>query len=864
MKKIIVLLALISSAYVCCAQVADDFSDDDYTNNPTWTPDITSNWTVVSQQLRSNSATASSSFYITTPSAKATNAQWEFFVQLQFNTSSANLVDVYLISEKSNLLEAGNNGYFVRIGGTPDEISLYKIVNGTASIIINGTDGVTNRSNNPLRIKVTRDANDLWTLERDASGGTNYVTEGTVTDNSINTSNYFGIRILQSTATFFNRHFFDDIYAGDIVTEKIPPVLQTTQVISNTQLLLTFSEALDKASAEDELNYFVTNGGGNPQLAELQGDGNDNAVRLTFQNTFANGVTNTIEVKGLKDLVDNEIVPVSNSFLFFQASPVSAKDIIITELMADPSPQIGLPDAEFLEVYNRSANPIDVAGWKFSDGTATTTLPSQIILPGQYWILCSTTNTAGFSGFGNALGVSNFPTLNNAGEPLVLRDASDATIDSVNYNTEWYKDEDKKEGGWSLERIDLNNLCAEEENWVASEDAKGGTPGKVNSVNANKPDLTGPQLLTASAISANELLLQFNEKLEKDLSQVSFVISPTILVSKVEFTNSALREIRLTLSENFSTRQLYTVEVKNLRDCNGNFINEEKDHLTFALPENAEAGDVLINEILFNPKPNGVDFVEVYNVSDKYLNLKNWSLANVQDENIVNAKIITQSDFILAPNTYLVFASSKSILISYHLNAVESSVFEMTIPSMNDDSGSIALVANDAVVLDFFNYDEGYHSKLLKDKEGVSLERISVMDITNNPSNWKSANSAAGFATPGFINSNTRPENAADENSVVIEPEIFSPEVPGQDFTQINYRFDQNGFVANVKIADHQGRIIKEIANNETLGFEGFFRWDGDRTDGSKARMGYYFVWFEVFDITGTLKTFRKRVVIGK
>jgi flagellar hook assembly protein FlgD len=103
-----------------------------------------------------------------------------------------------------------------------------------------------------------------------------------------------------------------------------------------------------------------------------------------------------------------------------------------------------------------------------------------------------------------------------------------------------------------------------------------------------------------------------------------------------------------------------------------------------------------------------------------------------------------------------------------------------------------------------------------------------------------------------------------DENEVHIEPEIFSPSVPGQDFARINYRFDQTALAANVKIVDQQGRVIKVIANNETLGFEGFFRWDGDRDDGSKARMGYYFVWFETFDLTGTVKTYRKRVVIGR
>jgi hypothetical protein len=153
---------------------------------------------------------------------------------------------------------------------------------------------------------------------------------------------------------------------------------------------------------------------------------------------------------------------------------------------------------------------------------------------------------------------------------------------------------------------------------------------------------------------------------------------------------------------------------------------------------------------------------------------------------------------------------------------------------------------------------------MLKDKEGVSLERISLSEPTINSDNWKSASSTAGFATPGYLNSNARPENIFDENTILVEPEIFSPNVPGQDFVQINYRFDQSALAANIKIVDQQGRLIKEVANNETLGFEGFFRWEGDRDDGNKARMGYYFVWFETFNLDGTVKTYRKRVVIGR
>ena len=156
------------------------------------------------------------------------------------------------------------------------------------------------------------------------------------------------------------------------------------------------------------------------------------------------------------------------------------------------------------------------------------------------------------------------------------------------------------------------------------------------------------------------------------------------------------------------------------------------------------------------------------------------------------------------------------------------------------------------------------HSPLIKEEEGVSLERISLTQPTHDVANWRSATAASGFATPGFINSNTRPEALTVSGEVQVLPEIFSIEMPGNDFAQIQYKFEESGYVANVKIYDQQGRAIKEIVNNGTIGYDGVFRWEGDRDDGTKAKSGYYLVWFEAFSTgSGTVKTFRKRVILA-
>ncbi|MFM8743445.1 MAG: lamin tail domain-containing protein, partial [Cytophagales bacterium] len=717
--------------------------------------------------------------------------------------------------------------------------------------------GVTNSSDNTLKVKVTRDANNLWTLERDITGtGSAYIAEGSVVDNTFTTSSFFGIRVTQSTASFFQRHFFRNFYVGNIIGDIVPPNLSAINVISSSQIDLLFSENLENTSAQNTANYLVGNSIGNPTSAVLQAD--LKTVRLTFANLFANGVGQQLTLSGIKDLAGNAMVSFTQNFMFFQATPTKNKDIIITEIFADPNPQVGLPDAEYIEIFNRSSNPIDLNGWKLSDGTSAATFASQIILPNEYWIVTASSSVSKFTSLGKTIGLANFPSLNNDGDILTLRTST--IIDSVNYNATWYKDEDKANGGWSLEIIDPNNVCGDANNWVAAIDPKGGSPGKQNSVFANKPDVEGPKLLSIVA-NPTQLVLSFNERLEKPLGLVSISIIPTLTIGNLGLNNAALTEIKINLTQQVANRQLYNLQIANLRDCAGNSIQSEFSQLAFALPEAADSLDMIINEVLFNPRPGGVDFVEVYNKSAKYINLKDFRLANLENGVIKNSKTVS-GDLILAPLAYVVFTPDPVSLKAQYLHGIERTFLKTDLPSLNDDEGTISLVSSQNKMLDAFAYSDKMHSSFLKDTEGVSLERISIAQNTNDASNWKSASSNAGFATPGFINSNSRPDNFVNENAVNIEPEIFSIQQPGQDFSKIHYKFNQSGWVGNIKIFDQQGRLIKTVANNETLAYEGFFRWDGDQEDGTKARVGYYAIWFEVFDNTGNIQTFRKRVVI--
>lgn len=757
------LTVILTSAHVCTAQFTDSFSDGEFITNPGWTGD-NSKFSVQVNRLRLTAPAVNDVAYLSVPSAAINDASWEFLVHLDFDPSGSNYTDVYVVSDQPALTSL-LNGYFVRVGGASDEVSLFHQNGVTKTEIIDGLDARVAGASVVVKVKVTRDESGSWQLFSDPAVTGTYVMEGTVLDDSHFSTSYFGV-VCVYTSTRSDDFYFDD--------------------------------------------FLVT---GNPFV----------------------------------DL----------------STPADYKDVVITEIFADPTPVIGLPEAEFVELFNRSTKIINLNGWKFTDGSSTAILPGYMLQPNGYLILTTTSAASVYAPFGITKGVSNFPTLNNTGDHLQLRRSDDVLIDQVSYTDAWYQDDDKKQGGYALELIDPANPCGEEENWIASEATAGGSPGSQNSVFANKPDLTGPKLLSAIPTSVSNIILRFDEKLSEQLpSYHDLIITPVTEVSTIEFMDATLRSVRLSLNSNLVMETTYTITTNNIQDCSGNMIQDEFDTMTFGMPEEADSLDALVNEILFNPRPTGVDFVEVYNNSRKFINLKNWAIANYERGALLNVKVITADDFLLSPFSYMAFTEDADIIIGEYSSTVQEHLLEIIhLPAFNDDEGTVALLDADGNIIDFFSYTDDYHSVFIDDDEGVSLERISFTSPTQNNSNWKSASSTSGFATPGYVNSNV--SGKSSEGKITVTPEVFEPITGQPNFTQIQYNFDQGGYVANVKILDFQGREIKELANNATLGAEGFFRWDGDTAGGSKARTGYYVVWVEVFASNGRVDTFRKRVVIA-
>lgn len=646
-------------------------------------------------------------------------------------------------------------------------------------------------------------------------------------------------------------------YFTTVTNDQLAPEVSQYLILDANSIWIKYSESLNETSAEFLNNYLIAPTIGYPEDAKYSDA--DSTVLLEFASEFVDGNSYTLIIDNIEDHSDNALFNHVIPFVFETPNTPGFGDLIITEIMADPTPEVGLPDAEYIEIYNTTNQSISLGGISILDAGGSATIISGEIESGSYMVLSSTSG-AGLFPDAITIGVTSFPSLNNSSETISLY-AGETQLFTTTYSTEWYKDSDKADGGWALEMIDVENPCGELNNWTASINEAGGTPGVVNSVTLSNPDNFGPQVLTAIAIEADSVLIQMNEQLHPtQFLNAVISISPDRTIASRELISPQNELIVLSLTENLEAGQQYEITISQLVDCRLNSIQAEQNSASFRLTEAALASDVIINEVLFNPKVGGVDFVELYNNSGKAINLKNWTIGDL----LVKPTIITNENLVLNPAEYIALTPDPAILSTNYQNGDATRFVSMnSFPSLSDTEDSVILISNTGAVIDEMMYLDDYHFNLLDDDDGVSLERVSFTSESDNPDSWKSAASTVGFATPGTINSQYREANQSNAQ-VSIDPQVFVPDNTGMnDFTTISYQLDHTGNFANVHVFSTNGVLIKTLAEGALLSTTGFFTWDGVANNGSRAPVGYYIVYFEIFDGQGNKSIQKETVVLG-
>lgn len=473
------LLFILFSPLLSFGQLIENFSDGDFTDNPTWTGNVSNFFVNNSFQLQSKAPTTSTSFLFT-PSEAIDDAVWEVWVKITYTTSSSNYASVYIVSSTNDVTN-GCNGYFVKIGDTKDNVSLWLQEGTKKTKLIDGVEKRTEGNLVEIKIKVTRDENGNFSLYSKLPPENDYFLEGTIQNLAIKQSLYFGL-MYANTSTTGSAYYFDDILVtGNKALDTESPQCEQLTLLPPNQLKLQFSEPMDFSQATFILNEEM----GTPSNIEISAD--KIVVMLTFENEFQRGKIYILEINEATDLSGNPLL--NTTKITGITEPIEMSDLVFNEIMFDNPPN----STEYIEIFNRSEKLLDVSGIVFTtrkkDGNLNTghEIPKGTLLkPAGYLAVCPNADSL--------LNYYHYPpesyvvttswsSLNNESAIVVLTNNNKDTIyDELTYSVKWHHIMIKNPQGVSLEKINPSLPSHDPQSWhSAAFEVNYGTPGYKNS-----------------------------------------------------------------------------------------------------------------------------------------------------------------------------------------------------------------------------------------------------------------------------------------------------------------------------------------------------------------------------------------------
>lgn len=602
------------------------------------------------------------------------------------------------------------------------------------------------------------------------------------------------------------------------------PVLRSIQLISDSLLILLF----DELPVAEFLSFHLND----KLLSIIQLKESGQSLHCYFNaGTFPPDSMLYMSIENVSDACGNTT---SCSRLLAPYFIPQAGQLRIFEIMADPDPSVGMPEAEYIEVHSLTSDTIKLEGCSVVINGVSKPLTGRIN-PGDYAIICHESKANLFTSFGNVLPVAAMPSLTNSSATITLINNQQEIIDSLTYYNQWITNNEKREGGWSLERTGAEGRCGTPD-WQASVNVHGGTPGMANSVYF-EPDTVAPVLMQATLLSDSCMLLDFDDS--PVVRGLQYVTPDTVLIPQ-SFTINGRSLGMYFRSGTFGPGVSHSGRVYGITDACGNSCMVNVGFPAYYIPQN---GQVIINEVLFNPRTGGVDFVEIINRADQSFRISELALTTVSGTLVELEPLVTYTDTI-PPMSVLAFTEDSIVLQLHYPAACSENVRQVAeLPSLPDDAGGVALYyIPTGILLDRFEYTDNLHSAFLDEKEGVSLERL----ITKSGDHtWHSASETAGYATPGCENSAS--EEALTGELLSLSSDIISPDADGhQDVVEICLTTGQPGWVAKIDIYALSGQLIRKLTDEILLSPTDCFTWDGTGERGDVSATGIYLINLEM------------------
>lgn len=414
----------------------------------------------------------------------ASTMQWEFDVRMEEVPSESNYLRLYLYMEDDGTY------YYVQIGHTgAKKISLRT---NNKQILFPLKESAITEKPVSLHIKATLENNNIWTLYSRRQGESCYRLEGSTTKFPVKAPQESGELTLniEYTKTRYKHFAIDNLNVSYNITptdtipddtpvdpdpeEPLPPdivlpKLLSVEPLSLSELQFTFDQAVNITDAEFSISDI-----GKANRVTYTDDEEMTIVNTRYPKEMVAGVEYIISYKGITDKEGNKLSSFSQEFkLEEEGEEATSGSVRINEIMADPKGLKELPETEYVELYNKTANVISLADWQFSYGGKAKSMGSFEIPANGYAVLFRSGRDIKIDPSAIKVPLDNFPSqLANAGKQLQILDASGNLIDEVTY--------DKAKPGKSWERSS--------DGWHLSSDPRGGTPGSANSSGQGEPE----------------------------------------------------------------------------------------------------------------------------------------------------------------------------------------------------------------------------------------------------------------------------------------------------------------------------------------------------------------------------------------
>ena len=768
--------------------------------------------------------------------------EWRTSFTYKFSPSTSNFFRIYFIANQEVTQEV-TEGLFIEVGesGSQDGANLYQMFNGKKYLIKKLFPGSYAQSDVVHDLMLVRCGADFQ-IFMDGEDVFDFVLN---VEDTLPLHGYIGIenQVTKSNVSGFGVHYF------------------------NFGLHTTSSLAINKVDVNQELNELTVHFNEGLSGLVLAAVEVPSLEVLDYQVKSSSSVVikydQKINHEALFDvnlwfeLKDSSLMKLENNFWVYH---VNSFDLIFNEVMYDHASSTGyLKAGQYVELFNRSDHPIDLEKIVLLVGDEFVDLPPFELSSKHYVVLME--DSMLHDEYNQVLMIPQWKNLPQSKGVLGLM-CKEVLIDQLSYDKVFFEDNFKRNGGWAIELESPDYHCCLSEGWRFAENTIGGTPGYVNSLLSvnEKEDL---KLEQVCFVNDSQIMLDYNIKLPL-LYFDTEDFNVELELQTVMRDSDHLNRMVLTFDEKMIHGKVYDLEVKAVSACHS-FTKKEDVICHFGIPQIPDKGDVIVNEILSEAMVTVGDFIEVYNLSNKIVDLSELLIGEFDEsEKLMDVYEISKKKALLLPKDYLCLTKDESeVTNSYFLNdAAGANLLELpSIPSLSAEGGHVGVVNRSGTVIDLVHYEASWHSDLLGSTKGVSLERIYFSAGSSDPKNWASGVFDTGYATPGVKNANVRNEGTKSISQgelYLVSSFVNVKEALGNHMLKVAYDTGVQGYALTGYLYDAYGVKMGLLCEHLALGSSGELGFDLGELSGWNLKPSVYIIHAEA------IHSSKKKIVLRK